>query len=58
MLLLAKREPSLYGDEAAILSPDELMGSEDAEDAVRRAMKAYGLCRRLVEEPGQNTSLA
>ena len=51
-LLFAKREPALYGDEAAILSPDELMDREDAEDAVKRARKVYGLCRRLVEELG------
>ena len=53
-LLFAKREPSLYGDEAAILSPDEVMGRHDAEDAVERAGKTYGLCRRLVEELGEN----
>jgi len=49
-LLFKKREPSLYGDEAGLLSPEELMGLGDAEDAVRRAERTYRLCERLVSE--------
>ena len=48
--LFKKREPSLYGDQAGILSPDEVMSSSDAEDGVRRATRTYELCQRLVSE--------
>ena len=49
-LLYAKREPSLYGNEAADLSPDEVMGRQDAEDGVKRARKTHKTCLRLVKE--------
>jgi len=52
-LLFAKREPSLYGDESAILAPEEVMDSDDAEDGVNRARSTYELCRRLVRELGR-----
>lgn len=49
-ILVKKREPSLYGGEEAFLSPDEVIGKPDAEDAVKRAKKTYTLCQRLLAE--------
>ncbi len=49
VLLAAKRGPSLYGGETEMLGPDEVMGREDAADALRRAERTYELCRRLAE---------
>ena len=49
-LLYAKREPSLYGNEAADLSPDEVMGRQDAEDGVKRARKTHKTCLKLIKE--------
>ena len=49
-LLFKKREPSLYGDEEALLPPNEVMSKDDAEDAVDRAEKTYSLCERLILE--------
>jgi len=49
-LLFRKREPSLYGDEEALVSPDEVMSREDATDAVARAERVYVLCERLIRE--------
>jgi len=51
-ILVKKRELSFYGGEDAFLSPDEVISEADAKDAVERAEKAYGLCRKLVEEIG------
>lgn len=51
-LLFKKREPSLYGDDGALLSPNEVMSKDDAEDATNRAEKAYGLCEKLIVEIG------
>lgn len=53
-LLYKKREPSLYGDEALHLSPDEVMDEGDAIDALSRAKKIYGLCRRFVDGLGED----
>ncbi|MGC8831775.1 MAG: HEPN domain-containing protein [Thermoproteota archaeon] len=47
-ILVKKRETSFYGGEDAFLSPDEVIGEEDAKDAVERAEKAFTLCRKLV----------
>jgi len=47
-LLFKKREPSMYGDEEATLSPNEVMSKDDAEDATNRAEKAYSLCEKLI----------
>ena len=47
--LAKKREISLYGGEEAFLSPEEVISKADAEDAVRRADKTYGLCKRFVD---------
>ena len=55
-LLFKKREPSFYGDETGLLSPEELMGLEDAEDAVRRAERIHAMCKRLVSEIEDNLS--
>ena len=49
-LLFKKREPSLYGNEEALLPPDGVMSEEDARDATQRADKTFHLCERLVEE--------
>jgi HEPN domain-containing protein len=49
-ILFKKREPSLYGDEDALLPPNEVMSRQDATDATSRATKAYRLCSRLVRE--------
>ncbi|MCW3978414.1 MAG: HEPN domain-containing protein [Candidatus Bathyarchaeota archaeon] len=49
-LLFKKREPSLYGNEEALLPPDGVMSEEDAKDATQRANKTFHLCERLVEE--------
>jgi len=48
--LFKKREPSLYGDEAGVLSPDEVMSSDDAEDGIGRAKRTYELCQKLVSQ--------
>ncbi|MEZ0345978.1 MAG: HEPN domain-containing protein [Infirmifilum sp.] len=48
-ILAKKREVSFYGGED-FLSPDEIIGEEDARDAVERARKVFSLCRKLVEE--------
>ncbi|NHV99778.1 MAG: HEPN domain-containing protein [Thaumarchaeota archaeon] len=49
-ILVKKRELSFYGGEEAFLSPDEVIGKDDAKDAVERAGKAFTLCRKLVKE--------
>jgi len=49
-LLFKKREPSLYGDEALHLSPNEVMDEGDAADALSRAEKIFGLCRRFIDD--------
>lgn len=49
-ILVKKREPSLYGGEGDLLSPDEVMDKMDAEDATTRARKTYTLCKRLLSQ--------
>lgn len=49
-ILVKKREISLYGGEEAFLSPDEVIGERDAEDAVERATRTYELCEKLIRE--------
>jgi len=49
-ILVKKREPSLYGGEEAFLSPEDIIGEKDAEDAIRRVRKTFELCQRLLEE--------
>ena len=49
-ILVKKREPSLYGGEEALLSPDEVIDKNDAEDATMRAEKTYNLCEKLLVE--------
>lgn len=49
-LLFKKREPSLYGEEEILLSPNEVMNRTDAEDATSRAEKTYQLCEKLIAE--------
>ena len=39
----------MYGGEEAFLSPEEVISKGDAEDAVRRADKTYGLCKKFVD---------
>lgn len=49
-ILVKKREISFYGGEEALLSPNEVIGREDAEDALNRARHIYTLCKKLIEE--------
>lgn len=49
-LLFKKREPSLYGDEEALIPPNEMMSENDAEDATNRAERTYNLCEKLILE--------
>ena len=49
-LLFKKREPSLYGDEEALIPPNGVMSEEDARDATERAERTYSLCERLIAE--------
>ena len=49
-ILFKKREPSLYGSEEEVLSPEDVMNEDDAEDALKRAEKCFKLCKRLLEE--------
>lgn len=49
-LLFKKREPSLYGEEETLLSPNEVMNRTDAEDATNRAEKTCQLCEKLITE--------
>ena len=49
-ILVSKREISLYGGEEAFLSPDEVIGRNDAKDAVARADRTHGLCRKVLIE--------
>lgn len=49
-ILVKKREPSLYGGEEELLSPEDVMGKNDAEDAVERAEKTFKLCKKLIDE--------
>ena len=49
-LLFKKREPSLYGDEEALIPPNGVMSEEDARDATERAERTYSLCDRLISE--------
>jgi len=49
-ILTKKREISLYGGEEAFLAPEDVISKDDAGDAVRRAIKVYGLCERFINE--------
>jgi len=44
------REVSMYGDEEALLSPDEVVSREEAERAVEWARKAHEMCSELLTE--------
>lgn len=49
-ILVKKRGPSLYGGEEGFLSPEDIMGENDAQDALKRAKKTFELCKKLLEE--------
>ncbi|MGC9019875.1 MAG: HEPN domain-containing protein [Candidatus Methanodesulfokora sp.] len=49
-ILVKKREPSFYGAEEDVLSPEEVMDEEDAKDAIKKAVKTFDLCKKLIEE--------
>ncbi|MCS7138675.1 MAG: HEPN domain-containing protein [Crenarchaeota archaeon] len=49
-ILVKKREISFYGGEEAFLSPDEVIGEDDAKDAIERAEKSFITCRKIIEE--------
>ncbi len=48
-MLFKKREPSLYGDEGALLPPNGVMG-RGTRRTPERAVETYNLCERLVAE--------
>ena len=48
--LVMKRELSFYGGEELLLTPEELVSKEDAEDALRRAISILELCSKLLDE--------
>ena len=54
-ILVKKREISLYGGEEALLSPDEAIDKNDAEDALTRAEKTYKLCEKILTELERTT---
>ncbi|MEM0481644.1 MAG: hypothetical protein QXM16_01995 [Nitrososphaerota archaeon] len=43
------REISFYGGEEALLSPDDLVGRKDAEQAADHASKTYELVKKLLQ---------
>ena len=45
--LALARGPSMYGDEERGIPPSELFSREDAEEALRKAMKVFELCSKL-----------
>ncbi len=49
-ILTMKRELCFYGGEEALLSPDEVVNREDADDATSRAERVYTLCEKLIKE--------
>lgn len=49
-VLAKKRELSFYGGEETLLSPDDVIGREDAADAVKRAEHVHKVCRKLIDE--------
>jgi len=49
-VLTKKKELSMYGAEEVFLSPNEVISKADAEDAVQRAEKTFGLCRKVLNE--------
>jgi len=49
-ILVKKREISFYGGEEALLSPNDVIGEDDAKDAVIRARKVYNLCEKLINQ--------
>jgi len=49
-VLTKKRELSTHGAEEAFLSPNEVISKADAEDAVQRAEKTFGLCKKVLNE--------
>ena len=49
-VLVKKREISLYGGEETYLSPEDLIGRADAEDALNRARRVFRDCERLLRE--------
>ncbi|MEM4246611.1 MAG: HEPN domain-containing protein [Candidatus Bathyarchaeia archaeon] len=49
-ILASKREVAFYGSEEEHRTPEEIIGREEAEDALDRAKKVYQLCNRLLLE--------
>lgn len=49
-VLVRKREISLYGGEEAFLSPEDVIGRDDAGDALNRARRVFRDCERLLKE--------
>jgi len=47
-VLVAKRELAFYGGEEDLLTPEEVISREEAEEAVFFAEKIYPLCKKLL----------
>ncbi|MEM2865012.1 MAG: HEPN domain-containing protein [Candidatus Bathyarchaeia archaeon] len=52
-ILASKREIAFYGSEEEYLVPEEIIGEEEAKDAVNKAGKTYQLCRSLLSKFSQ-----
>lgn len=48
--LAAKREVCMYGDDVALVSPDEAVSAEESLKSVSDAEKVCELCKRLLDE--------
>lgn len=46
--LTSKREIAFYGSEEEHLTPEEVIGREEAENAISKARKTYQLCKKLL----------
>jgi len=48
--LYRKRDLAFYGGEESLMTPEDLIGQEDAEKAVSSASHVFQACKRLVRE--------
>ena len=54
--LFRKREIAFYGGEEAFLTPEDVIGKNDARTAVKSADRVFRLSKRLVNEVDHNVS--
>lgn len=52
--LVSKREIAFYGSKEEHITPEEVIGKEEAKDAVDSAKTTYRLCRKLLASYMQN----